>query len=48
MFDGSDKYKAIVDIIESNFNIIEKHLSEQSNAVVLVFRGRVASSTEDL
>lgn len=48
MWDGRDKHRSIVDAIESKFDIIEKHVSEQSNTVILVFRHRVASSAEDL
>jgi hypothetical protein len=33
-----DKHKSIVDIIASNFEVIEKHAPEQSDDVVLVFR----------
>lgn len=38
MWDVSDKYMGIVRTIESNFHVIEKHLSDQSSAIVLVFR----------
>ena len=40
MSNGSDKYKPIMDTIESNFEIVEKHLAVQPPAVVLVFRQR--------
>jgi 23S rRNA U2552 (ribose-2'-O)-methylase RlmE/FtsJ len=33
-----DKHKSIVDIIASNFEVIEKHAPEKSDDVVLVFR----------
>lgn len=40
MYNGSDKYKAIVDTIESNFEVVEKYLSDQPKAIVIVFRQR--------
>ncbi len=36
--DGGDKRGSIVDIIGSNFDLLEKHRHEQPDAVVLVFR----------
>jgi SAM-dependent methyltransferase len=36
--DGRDKRGNIVDIIEGNFDILEKHMHEKPDAVVLVFR----------
>ena len=36
--DGGNKRGSIVDIIESNFNLLEKRVHEQPDAVVLVFR----------
>ncbi len=48
MWDGSDKYLGIVGTIERNFHVIEKHLSEQSSAIVLVFRHRDRRAEKDL
>jgi len=44
MWDGGGKHKAIADMIESNFNIVDKFFSEHPNAVVLVFQHRTISS----
>jgi len=38
MWNGSDKYVKIVDAIESNFTVVEKHVFDQPDAVVMVFR----------
>jgi SAM-dependent methyltransferase len=35
---GSDKDKAIVDIIESNFDVVERYLSDKPKQAVIVFR----------
>jgi SAM-dependent methyltransferase len=40
MWDGNQKHKPIADTIESNFEIVDKHVSTQPNAVVIVFRQR--------
>lgn len=48
MWDGRDKHRGIVDAIKGKFDIIDKHMSEQSNTVILVFRDRTTSSAEDL
>jgi SAM-dependent methyltransferase len=36
--DGGDKRGSIVKVIESNFDVLEKHVHEQPDAVVLAFR----------
>jgi len=38
MCNGSDKYKLIVDTIESNFEVVERYLSDRPKAVVIVLR----------
>jgi len=38
IWDGSGKCKTIIDNIDKNFQIVEKHLSEGSKTTVLVFR----------
>ena len=38
MWDGNHKHKPIADTIESTFEIVDKHISTQPNAVVIVFR----------
>ena len=38
MANGHDTYQAFVDTIDSNFDVVEKHLSYQPDAVVIVFR----------
>ncbi len=38
MSNGGDKYRAIADTIEKNFAVVDKHVSHEPNAVVLVFR----------
>ena len=40
MWSINGKYKTIVDAIENNFDIVEKQLSEQPSAVIMVFRSR--------
>lgn len=40
MASGSDKYSAIVNAIENHFDIIEKYVCDQPQAVVIVFRPR--------
>jgi len=40
MWDESDKYRSVLDIIESAFEVVEKHLAEGPKAVVLIFRQR--------
>lgn len=38
MWRGSGKYKSIVDAIQKNFQVVEKYVSDQPEAVVIVFR----------
>ena len=38
MADGNGRYNTIANTIESNFEVVEKHLSDQPKAVVIVFR----------
>ena len=40
MWSGSGKYKAIVETIETNFEVVEKRISDQSETMVIVFRQR--------
>ncbi len=38
MWGGSDKYKNIVDIIETNFEVVDKGVSGQPETLIIVFR----------
>ncbi len=38
MWNGSDKYKPIADTVESNFEVVERYLSDRPKAVVIVLR----------
>jgi predicted TPR repeat methyltransferase len=40
MYDISGKYRSIVDIIEDNFDVVEKRLFDDTQAFVIVFRQR--------
>ena len=44
MWNGSDKYNTIADTIEDNFEVVEKYLSDQPKAVVIIFRQGVGST----
>ena len=37
-WNGRDKYKRIMEMIESNFEVVEKYLSDQPKVVVIIFR----------
>ncbi len=41
MWNGNDKYRPIADTIESNFEVVERYLSDQPKAVVIVFSAGV-------
>jgi SAM-dependent methyltransferase len=38
IWDGGHKYKPILDIIENNFEVVEKYQSDQQPTVIIVFR----------
>jgi hypothetical protein len=38
MFDVSGKHQHILDTIESHFDVVEKHLNEQTQVCIIVFR----------
>jgi SAM-dependent methyltransferase len=40
MANGHEKYRAIVDTIERRFDVVDKRVSENPSAVVMVFRSR--------
>jgi len=40
MWNGTDKYKPIAEMIESAFHVVERYQSEDPQAIVLVFRPR--------
>lgn len=46
MYDGSGKYQAIVNAIEMNFRILERHQPDQSKTLVLVFRPLTGKASE--
>ena len=43
MWNGSDKYKPTADIIESNFEVVDRYLSDEPKAVVIVFSAGVSA-----
>jgi SAM-dependent methyltransferase len=47
MWDGRGKFRGIVDIIDSSFDIVEEYWPEEAATVVLVFRRHVSLSADD-
>jgi SAM-dependent methyltransferase len=48
LWDGRDKHRNIVKLIESHFDVVEKYLAEESKVVVLVFRHSERTDRQDL
>ena len=44
MSNGTGKYQAIVESLETRFDVVEKHVSDRPPAIVLIFRSRSSAN----